>query len=548
MKHLINREDYINEYLRVKIKNEENQNELYEGLLSTVFGGLKMLFKKDWENIKCKNPTVLEHLKAIDKSLAGYTMTKMRFSSECQNIRQNIADYFNDILDYKLAQIEKIEKEDDANKFIDKENKEKEENKESKGVEKILNLKDKTLLDTIKKYKDNISTQCKADPKLREYADQLLNSVEVFVNDVILAELEKKGADKSKIEEERKKVEEREKELEEIRKKMDEESKKAGEEKLKKIADERDKSMRELGVKPIGAMSGDKSIDTIAKQFSDMLGEFNNIKLNESALPKGYSEILRSDVYLGIQKSLEELNWNFSDNEKNSPEGLYDKFFIRVILNKINTVFEVISNNKDMFKDVPSASVQAMMVSLSNAVIYGFMGKDFNIESNDARLSLLTKCAIDSDATIGFNLPLIDPKKPDNGNFFVSIMNQFRSENISSKEVEDAAKSLSEEEIKQISKVWNEDGSESNESEENDSESNESNNNEKEEVAADPKNIEEFAKEFGPMVMKDFRQNMSNLFDIIVKKAKEIKDNAQKEREAEAAKSQQKSESEENKQ
>jgi cytochrome c553 len=195
-----------------------------------------------------------------------------------------------------------------------------------------------------------------------------------------------------------------------------------------------------------------------------------------------------------------------------------------------------------VFKAVPSASTQAMMISLSNAVIYGFMGDKFNIEKNNARLSLMTKCAIDSDATIGFNLPLIDPKKPDNGNFFVSIMNQFRSADISSKEVEDAAKSLSEEEIKKISKVYNENRPESNESEENDSESNEPNNKEKE-VTADPKNIAEFAKEFGPMVMKDFRQNMSNLFDIIVEKAKKIKDNAQKKREKEAEKAQQESES-----
>ena len=45
MRYLINREDYINEYLRV-IKEIENKNELDEGLLSTVFGGLKMLLKK----------------------------------------------------------------------------------------------------------------------------------------------------------------------------------------------------------------------------------------------------------------------------------------------------------------------------------------------------------------------------------------------------------------------------------------------------------------------------------------------------------------------
>ena len=98
MKHLINREDYIKEYLRISncIDNVENvanknEDELYEGLLSSVFGGLKMLFKRDWANIKCKNPTVLKYLQEIDKTLTGYTMVKMEFSSECKTIRQNLS-------------------------------------------------------------------------------------------------------------------------------------------------------------------------------------------------------------------------------------------------------------------------------------------------------------------------------------------------------------------------------------------------------------------------------------------------------------------------
>ena len=540
MKHLIGREDYIKEYLRFSKNVEteiENEDELNEGLFSALFGGFKMLFNKDWANIKCKNPSVLTHLKAIDKSLGGYTMTKMQYSGECNNIRQNIADYFNDILSYKLEKIEKLETEEDIDKFIESERKERgevekkdpdaknPEEKKSMGnnfVSKMLNLKDKTLLDNLKKYKDNINTSCSKSPKLREYADQMLNSILVFVNDIVIQELEKKGADKAKLEEEKKRVEENKKKLEDARKKMDELAKKGDEETLKKLSDERDKAMRDLGVKPIGAMDGDKSIDTIFKQFGDMLGEFNNIKLNESALPKGYDEVLRSDTYIGIKKSLEELKWNFSDGEKNSPDGLYDKFFIRVILNKIKTVFEVVAKSKAKFKGVPSASVQAMMVALSNAIIYGFMGKEFDIEKNEARLSLMTKCAIDSDATIGFNLPLIDPKKPENGNYFVSIMNQFKNENISSKEVEEAAKSLSNEEIKGIMKAFEENGK-----------------NDKD-MPAEP---EEFAKELGPMMMKDFRQNMATLFDIIVRKAKELKEKAAKEREAEVKKAEQEAES-----
>ena len=48
------------------------------------------------------------------------------------------------------------------------------------------------------------------------------------------------------------------------------------------------------------------------------------------------------------------------------------------------------------------------------------------------------------------------------------------------------------------------------------------------------------------MVMKDFRQNMTTLFDLIVNKAKKIKEETQNQREAEAANAQQLSETQEN--
>ena len=540
MKHLINREDYIKEYLRINrsvnniIENEiENENELYEGLLSSLFGGLKMLFKKDWANIKCKNPSVLEHLKDMDKKLAGYTMVKMQYSSECQNIRQNIADYFNDILDYKLLQ---VEKEENADKFVEKENTEKEENTEHNKVARMLNLKDKTLLDSLKKYKENISTACKANPKLREYADQMLNSVVTFVNDAVLAELEKKGVDKSKLEDEKKKLEEEIKRLEEEIKKKNEEAKKASEEAMKKLKDERDKALTDLGVKPIGdAVTGDKTIETITKQFEDVLEEFKNAKLNESNLPGNYGDILGKDMYLGLQKSLDEIDWKAED--KSDQADLLNRLLIRVILNKINTAFAVISDskNKDRFKEIPGVSTQAMMVSIVNAIIYGYIGSKFDIANNDARLSLMTKCAIDSDATIGFNLPLIDINKPENGNFYTNIMKEFSSESVSSKEVVHVVEKMTTEEVKKLYDLWN---SKNDESEE-----------KKEDNKLDPESEEfaiEFANVYGSDMMKEFRKNMETLFNLIVKEAEEIKEKAKKEKEAEAAKEQQKSETQEN--
>jgi hypothetical protein len=506
MRHLINREEYIKEYLRI---NSNNENELYESLLSTVFGGLKMLFKKDWENINCKNPSILEQLKEIDKSLSGYTMVKMEFSNECNNIRQNIADYYNDILEYKLLQ---LEKEENAEKFLenekmDSESGEKNEKNEDRvdSVGKILNIKDKTLLDSLKKYTENINTNSSKSPKLKEYANQMLNAVTVIVNDIILNELEKKGVDKAKLEEKRKKLEEEKKHLEEVRKKMDEETKKAGEESLKKLSKERDDAMRKIGINPIGPMDGSKSVDMIVKQFGDMLKEFNNLKVNESALPKGYEDILKSDTYIGIQKTLEELDFD-SDKEFNN------KFFIRVILNKIDTVFKVVLKNKDMFKGVPSASVQVMMISLTNSIIYGFVGDKFDITKKNEIISLMAKCAIDSDATVGFNLPLIDPKKPDNGNFFVSIMEQFKNENISSKEIDDTVELFIDNgEIDKLKEEWDE-------GKEKDTEN------------------DAFGKKISSDIMKNFKQNISTLFDLIIDEAKRLKEKAEKDREAEAAK------------
>ena len=537
MKHLINRGDYIKEYLRInnytEIESEvKNENELFEGLLSSLFGGLNMLFKKDWANIKCKNPSVLKHLKEIDKKLAGYTMMKMQYSSECQNIRQNIADYFNDILDYKLLQ---VEKENDPDKFIEKENTEKEENTESNKVSRMLNLKDKTLLDSLKKYKDNIATQCKPNPKLREYADQMLNSVVTFVNDVILAELEKKGVDKSKLEDNKKKLEEETKRLEEEIKEKNEEAKKASEESMKKLKEERDKALTTLGVKPIGdAVTGDKAIDTISKQFTEVLEDFKNAKLNESNLPGNYGDILGKDMHLGLQKSLDELDWKAED--KSEQADLLNRLLIRVIVNKINSAFTVILNNKDRFKEIPGVSTQAMMVSIVNAIIYGYIGSKFDIANNDARLSLMTKCAIDSDATIGFSLPLIDINKPENGNFYTNIMKEFSSGNVSSEEVVQVVENMTTEEIKKLYDLWNSKNDESKDK--------------KEDNKLDPKS-KEFAKEFadvyGSDMMKDFRNNMKTLFDMIIKKAEEIKEKTKKEREADAAKTQQESETQENK-
>ena len=201
----------------------------------------------------------------------------------------------------------------------------------------------------------------------------------------------------------------------------------------------------------------------------------------------------------------------------------FDKFIIRVILSKIYNVFNIISGQKKMFEGVPSASVQAMMVALSNAVIKGYMGEEFDI--NETRLSILTKCAIDSDATIGFNLPLIDPSKPDNGNIFVGVMNQFVKGEVKSEEFVNVAKATSKEEKVLIVKAIGDYDKEKD---------------------TDDKSLNAKIDNWGKKQMSKFKQNMTDLFDEILKKAKEIKDEAESQRKKDAAKQQAESENAEN--
>jgi hypothetical protein len=305
---------------------------------------------------------------------------------------------------------------------------------------------------------------------------------------------------------------------------MDKAARDADEKKMKELAKERDKAIKDLGATPIGPMDGDRAFDIIVKDFKKVLSGFEDMKLNESAkLPGGYDDILGKDTYLGINKSLETIGWNVSDKKKIDKLEAADKFIIRVILSKINSVFNVIANDKlkPLLKGVPSVSVQAMMVALSNVIIYGFVGGEkFNIKGNKNVLTLLTKCAIDSDATIGFNLPLLDANKPENGNLFVSIMNQFRESEVNPDEIKEIVNATSEKERILVLKAFKE--------------YKKDNSNEE--------NLKIFI-DWVKVKMDDFKKNMGDLFKDIQDRANKIKEDAQKEREA--AKAQQESEANE---
>ena len=75
---------------------------------------------------------------------------------------------------------------------------------------------------------------------------------------------------------------------------------------------------------------------------------------------------------------------------------------------------------KSGIKDVPSDAIQAMFVGLSQTIIYALT--DEKIDAHKDVLNLLARCAIDSDKTLGYGLPPMDENKPEAGNIFTTLM------------------------------------------------------------------------------------------------------------------------------
>ena len=87
-----------------------------------------------------------------------------------------------------------------------------------------------------------------------------------------------------------------------------------------------------------------------------------------------------------------------------------------------NAVFDAVNKiveDGKKLKETPSDAVQALYIGLSKLIQAAYLTNDGKL--SDDTLELLARCAIDKDKTLGYGLPLIDPKKPKTGNVFVAI-------------------------------------------------------------------------------------------------------------------------------
>lgn len=441
-----------------------------EGMNEGIFDFFNTLMKKEWNNIKSKNSEIKSKLEEIDRSLKGFTLIKMKKSGDCAEIRQLLCDFANTLWESKEKELEdgkKLQKLLMGLKDKDKISDEDENDVKNKGkvseYMKQFNIKDKALSDKLKTIEKRIDGTCKKDPDLLRWTDILKDEIRNIINDMIIKEYDKEEGENEKSkkyqEELKKQEEEQKKEREEASKKAQEEQEKA----MKEIEKERENTLSSVGIKPLKNQTGDKAVDTLTTSFNNLLKNlktygivaeseykysFENI-INESKnnnnkpLSDNIKKILKGDVYFGFN------NIEKDDNIKTIGE-------LKMVMSEIKVVFDKLKeltsgDLKNEMKEVPSDAIQAMFVGISKT-IQAALSKDCKLD--DATKTLLARCCIGSDKTIGYGLPFIDKDNEKNGNIFTALMQTL-------KDAQDEAGVFKDEEVlsrfhQNMSKIYDE--------------------------------------------------------------------------------------------
>jgi hypothetical protein len=428
--NILNRDSFISEVYTHKTDNEMN-----EGLLDFF----RAITKNEWSKIKSKNTSLRDSLKSIDDGLKGFSLMKIKNASQCAEVRQTITDFANTLLDSKIKEMEegaKLQKLvmglKDKDKVSDEDKKAIKNAGEVSSYMKQYDLKDKALVDKLKTYEKRINELSRENPNLLKWANIMKDEVRNLINDFIISEYEKNAKDNEK---EKKRIErlkkandeqkkQEEKEAQEKNKKEQEYQKK----KIKQIEQERSNLLKSVGVKPLTNQTGDKAITTLNTSFDNLIKE--SLLLERKKSHKSKSKSTTSDetkdesvikLTDAIKKNLEgDIYFGFKNMMKSMDTNEITKEQIQYILSELNVVFDVVKEYTSKFEDTPCDSVHAMFVGLTKAIQYGICGDKYKLDKND--INLLAKCAIDSDKTIGYGIPLLDDKKPDGGNIFTVIM------------------------------------------------------------------------------------------------------------------------------
>lgn len=367
---ILKRGEFITEVYTPKKENKEYEHlkSVNEGLLKTLFGVAKNLFRGDWDTVKCDSTEIVRAYEEMDDDLSGFTMMKLSKKDVCNKIRQELVDFASTWYEYNKKKVEN----DDFGKL----------------PVRSMEFKDKTLRDDLTKCEKNIRTFAKGDEQMLKWASILKNNMKSVINNAILKEIDDKPT--------KEKIEDQIKEDKANRDKINKEIEKFQNEQLKAVQKEREDIMKSLGATLVNdKLTGDKVIENLKGEFD----KFNNEKDKKTGAKK--------DKYLGLKKILSEKD--FDDNDAASKKTI-------MILKKF---YETISDHTaaQQFKEVPGQSVQAMCVAI-NAFVKTCT---FEIDDISKLLPLMAKCAIVSDGTVGYNLP---ENENGDGNFFTEIVDK----------------------------------------------------------------------------------------------------------------------------
>lgn len=363
MDKILKRDDFI---ILMEQKEYENLVSVNEGLLKNLFGMVKNLFKKDWETIK-GDPQIIRVYKELDDSLSGFSMMKMSKKSECNRIRQELVDFACDWYDLKM-------------------NKAKEDDTDPKPA-KSMKFKNDTLRENIENLNKKISEIAGEDEQMIKWAETLRDDMKIVINRSILEDMKDEDAKKeleAKIAEETKKQEE-------INKVME----KWQNDQLKEIQTEREKLISDVQATPIAEESGDKAITSLEN-------DYKNTKKDDAP----DTDKISKDELLGLKSIF----------TKDDLDG--DKDSISKTYKILDTFYDSLNKDLDKFKEVPAQSVQAMCIAV-NAFVKTCV---FGDEKYDNLLPIMTKCAIISDGTVSYNLPLNDQEGDKLGNYFTDTV------------------------------------------------------------------------------------------------------------------------------
>ncbi len=370
MNKILKRDEYIQEVYTPMMEEKEYEElvAVNEGLLKTLFGMAKNLFKKDWDSIK-GDPGIIEAYREMDNRLTGYSTMKLAKKDVCNQIRQELVDFACDWYDMKMNKA----KEDDTDPI----------------PAKSMKFKSDTLRENVETMEKRIRDIAGDDEQMLKWANALKDSMKTVINRTILDDI--------KDEEIRKETEEKiNKQIEDLKKenKMMEEFQN---EKLKEIQKERQKLISNTKSKPIKEdLLGDKAIQNLCNEFDNI----RNIKDVDARNGK-----MKQDSTFGFKAI-------FNDEDYAKPEfktayELIDSFYTALGARDV----------MEKFNETPGQSVQAMCIAINSFIkncVYG--GTDYG-----KTLPLMAKCAVISDGTVSYNLPLNDKTGDDAGNYFTDI-------------------------------------------------------------------------------------------------------------------------------